>query len=440
MSRITDCLIHNGLRLSDCGCLSYGVNDPKLVSETTTTPRIAENDPSVGRHSSGHQLPWSALLAMAATAFIVIMTETLPAGLLLEISDGLVISEAAAGQLISAYALGAVLCAIPAIALTRGYRRKPILIVAVSGFVVANTLTAVAPDFAIALGARFVAGAFSGMVWGMLAGYARKISPPAVAGTALTVAMAGTPVAFALGTPLATFLGTVTGWRATFVVMSIAAVALIVWIISAVPDASGQNRTAQTPLRRVVLIPGVGSILAVVLGWFLAHNVLYTYISPIIEHLDVGIRVDVALAIFGVASLAGLGVTGVLVDRMLRPLVLSSLTIFAVSTAILATLGSNPIIFVVSVVLWGMSFGGAAPLLQTALADASGPDADVANSMLTTVANLAIFGGGALGGIALGASGPGFFPFAALVMIVVVIIVVVAARVHGFVPGQRNRT
>ena len=440
MSRITDCLIHNGLRLSDCGCLSYGVNDPKLVSETTTTPRIAENDPSVRRHSSGHQLPWSALLAMAATAFIVIMTETLPAGLLLEISDGLVISEAAAGQLISAYALGAVLCAIPAIALTRGYRRKPILIVAVSGFVVANTLTAVAPDFAIALGARFVAGAFSGMVWGMLAGYARKISPPAVAGTALTVAMAGTPVAFALGTPLATFLGTVTGWRATFVVMSVAAVALIVWIISAVPDASGQNRTAQTPLRRVVLIPGVGSILAVVLGWFLAHNVLYTYISPIIEHLDVGIRVDVALAIFGVASLAGLGVTGVLVDRMLRPLVLSSLTIFAVSTAILATLGSNPIIFVVSVVLWGMSFGGAAPLLQTALADASGPDADVANSMLTTVANLAIFGGGALGGIALGASGPGFFPFAALVMIVVVIIVVVAARVHGFVPGQRNRT
>ena len=415
------------------------MNDPKLVSETTTTPRIAENDPSVGRHSSGHQLPWSALLAMAATAFIVIMTETLPAGLLLEISDGLVISEAAAGQLISAYALGAVLCAIPAIALTRGYRRKPILIVAVSGFVVANTLTAVAPDFAIALGARFVAGAFSGMVWGMLAGYARKISPPAVAGTALTVAIAGTPVAFALGTPLATFLGTVTGWRATFVVMSVAAVALIVWIVAAVPDASGQNRTAQTPLRRVVLIPGVGSILAVVLGWFLAHNVLYTYISPIIEYLDVGIRVDVALAIFGVASLAGLGVTGVLVDRMLRPLVLSSLTIFAVSTAILATLGSNPIIFVVSVILWGMSFGGAAPLLQTALADASGPDADVTNSMLTTMANLAIFGGGALGGIALGASGPGFFPFAALVMIVVVAIVVFSARLYGFVPGQRNR-
>ncbi|WP_317823640.1 MFS transporter [Rhodococcus sp. IEGM 1366] len=377
---------------------------------------------------------------MAATAFIVIMTETLPAGLLLEISDGLVISEAAAGQLISAYAFGAVLCAIPAIALTRGYRRKPILIVAVSGFVVANTMTAVAPDFAVALGARLVAGAFSGIVWGTLAGYARKISPPAVAGTALTVAMAGTPVAFAIGTPLATFLGTVTGWRATFMVMSVAAVALIVWIVAAVPDSSGQNSTAQTPLRRVVLIPGVGSILAVVLGWFLAHNVLYTYISPIVEHLNVGIRVDVALAIFGAASLAGLGVTGVLVDRMLRALVLSSLIVFAIGAIMFAIFGVNPFVFIVAVLLWGMSFGGAAPLLQTALADASGPDADVANSMLTTVANLAIFGGGALGGMALGVSGAGFFPFAALVLIVVVIIVVAASRVHGFVPGQRNRS
>ncbi|WP_228000493.1 MFS transporter [Nocardia australiensis] len=352
---------------------------------------------------------------MAATAFIVIMTETLPAGLLSQISEGLVISEAAAGQMISAYALGAVLCAIPAITLTRGHRRKPILIAAVSGFVLANTITALAPDFAVALGARFVAGAFSGMLWGMLASYARKVSPPALAGTALTVAMSGTPVAFAVGTPLATFLGTVTGWRATFAVMSIAAVALVVWIVAAVPDASGQNRTAQTPLRRVILIPGVGSILAVVLGWFLAHNLLYTYVSPIVEHLGSGIRVDVALAIFGVASLAGIVVTGALVDHMLRRLVLASLLAFAIGAVVLAVVGSNPIAFVIGVLLWGMSFGGAASLLQTALADASGPDADVANSMLTTVANLAIFGGGALGGIVLGAFGAGSFPIAALV-------------------------
>ncbi len=395
--------------------MNYGVIDPKLVVDQPSALPQTGGGPLAVQDSAAPRPPWSALLAMAATAFIVIMTETLPAGLLSQISEGLVISEAAAGQMISAYALGAVLCAIPAITLTRGHRRKPILIAAVSGFVLANTITALAPDFAVALGARFVAGAFSGMLWGMLASYARKVSPPALAGTALTVAMSGTPVAFAVGTPLATFLGTVTGWRATFAVMSIAAVALVVWIVAAVPDASGQNRTAQTPLRRVILIPGVGSILAVVLGWFLAHNLLYTYVSPIVEHLGSGIRVDVALAIFGVASLAGIVVTGALVDHMLRRLVLASLLAFAIGAVVLAVVGSNPIAFVIGVLLWGMSFGGAASLLQTALADASGPDADVANSMLTTVANLAIFGGGALGGIVLGAFGAGSFPIAALV-------------------------
>ncbi|PTR23579.1 putative MFS family arabinose efflux permease [Rhodococcus sp. OK519] len=385
-------------------------------------------------------MPWSALLAMAATAFVVIMTETLPAGLLRQISEGLDISEAAAGQLISAYALGAVVCAIPAITLTRGHRRKPILTIAVIGFVVANTMTALAPDFAVALGARFVAGAFSGILWGMLAGYARKVSPPALAGTALTIAMAGTPVAFAVGTPLATLLGTAAGWRVTFAIMSIAAVALVVWIVAAVPDAPGQDRTARTPLRRVILIPGVGSVLAVVLGWFLAHNLLYTYISPTIEHLGVGIRVDVALAIFGVASLAGIGATGALVDRMLRRLALAGLVAFAAGTAILTFSGSDPVLFVVAVLLWGISFGGAASLLQTALADAAGPDADVANSMLTTVANAAIFGGGALGGIALGVSGAGSFPLTALAILVATITVVAFARSHGFVPSRRDAT
>lgn len=48
---------------------------------------------------------------------------------------------------------------------------------------------------------------------------------------------------------------------------------------------------------------------------------------------------------------------------------------------------------VVAVVLWGVQFGGAATQLQTAIGDAASESADVANAMLTTVFNLAIFGG-----------------------------------------------
>ena len=56
------------------------------------------------------------------------MTETMPAGLLTQISQGLRISEAYAGQLIAVYALGSVLAAIPLISLTRSWNRRPLLL------------------------------------------------------------------------------------------------------------------------------------------------------------------------------------------------------------------------------------------------------------------------------------------------------------------------
>jgi predicted MFS family arabinose efflux permease len=60
----------------------------------------------------------------------------------------------------------------------------------------------------LALGARFLAGAFSGLVWGMLAGYARRIAAPDRAGRALAVASLGTPIGLSVGTPLGSWLGT----------------------------------------------------------------------------------------------------------------------------------------------------------------------------------------------------------------------------------------
>ncbi|MBN0796079.1 MFS transporter, partial [Pseudomonas aeruginosa] len=54
----------------------------------------------------------------SAAGFLAIMTETMPAGLLPQISHGLGVSEALAGQLVTLYALGSVLAAIPVIAAT----------------------------------------------------------------------------------------------------------------------------------------------------------------------------------------------------------------------------------------------------------------------------------------------------------------------------------
>ncbi|WP_202887546.1 MFS transporter [Cohnella zeiphila] len=382
------------------------------------------------------RLPLPALIVMACTVFIVIMTETMPAGLLPQIARGIGVSEGAAGQLVSAYAIGTVLAAIPAIMLTRGARRKPLLCIGLLGFLVANSVTALAPNLAVALVVRFIAGAFSGLLWGMLAGYAMRIAAPERAGRALAIAMSGTPIALAAGTPLGTWLGTTVGWRWAFAAMSLFIAIVLVSALILVPDAPGQQAQTRISFLKVLRIPGLATILAVVFVWMLAHNLLYTYIAPYLQQARLDLRPDLALVIFGVAAIGGIWITGMLVDRMLRRLTLASVSLFIVAGAILlATQGSAPLA-ILAIILWGIAFGGSATQLQTATGDATGENADAAISLVTTSFNLAIFAGGALGAVLVEGIGAWTLPVAMVVLAFIALIAVGFGRHAAFRSGR----
>lgn len=247
-----------------------------------------------------------------------------------------------------------------------------------------------------------------------------------------------TPVALAIGTPLGTFAGSVTDWRWAFAAMSIIAVALVVWVLAAVPNAPGQLPETRTSLRRVLLIPGVLPVLAVVLGWMVAHTILYTYIAPYGSATGISARVDVVLLTFGIAALAGIWLTGAFIDRLLRALVLGSLAGFGLVALALALAGGVPAVFYPAIVVWGLTFGGASTQLNTASADAAAENTDIAAAMITTTWNLAIFGGSAAGGLLLGAAGAIYFPWTLLAPIAVALLIATRARRHGFKPGPRS--
>ena len=118
-------------------------------------------------------LPIGKLLAFTLAGFITIMTEIIPAGLLPLISKDLGISESLAGQLISVYALGSVVAAIPIVSATRSWSRKSLFLLAISGLFIFNSLTAISSNYIVILFLRFFAGMSAGVIWGILAGYAR---------------------------------------------------------------------------------------------------------------------------------------------------------------------------------------------------------------------------------------------------------------------------
>ncbi|MFL9925148.1 MFS transporter [Herbaspirillum lusitanum] len=403
---------------------------------TSTNPpcpaELADAKPAPATPANVDRLPLSGLLALALAAFITILTEALPAGLLPQMSADLQSSEALIGQLVTMYAMGSLLTAIPLTAMTQGWRRRKLLLVAIAGFAVVNTITALSGIYALTLVARFFAGVFAGLLWALAAGYAARMVPEHLQGRAIAVAMVGAPLALSLGIPAGTFLGGLIGWRVCFGIMSVLTLILIGWVIARVPDFAGQSAGHRLSLRQVFMRPGVRPVLFVTLAFVLAHNVLYTYIAPFLARAGMATQIDLVLLVFGLTALLSIWLVGLLIDRWLRALVLSSSLLFIVAALMLALADGSALVIYAGIALWGLAFGGAATLFQTASAKTAGDGADVAQSMIVTVWNLAIAGGGLAGGVLLETRGVNALPWALLILLPPALLVAWRARRHGF--------
>lgn len=364
-------------------------------------------------------LPLAGLLALAMAAFITLLTEIMPAGLLSSISQGLSVSESLAGQFITVYAVGALIAAIPLTLLTQGMRRRPLLLTAIAGFAVVNLVTALSDDYMVSLVARFFAGVFGGVVWSLLAGYAVRMTPSHLSGRAIAISGAGATIALVLGVPLGALLGRAIGWQGAFGLMTVLALLLIVWVIATVPDFPGQTKEQRQSLVNVFLTLGIRSVLFVVFTFVVAHNVLYIYIEPFLDTSGLAAELDVVLFVFGLGSIVGLWLVGATIDRRLQFLIVASVLIFALASLSLGLWGSVPAMIYPSVAVWGLAVGGFATITQTALSRLAGDSVDVAQSMYTTAWNTAVAGGGVVGGVLLAQAGSTSFPWVIIAILIV---------------------
>ncbi|MGW0948368.1 MFS transporter [Streptomyces sp. NPDC002623] len=384
-------------------------------------------------------LPWSGLLALSTAAFTAVLTELLPAGLLPRMAPALGVSEARVGFLVTGYAAASFAAAIPMTALLRGLPRRPVLLGALLGFALSNAVVALSSSYGVTFAARLAAGVMGGTLWAMLAGYAARMVPAERRGRAIAVVLAGITLALALGVPAGTALAGAVGWRAAFGLLAGLAVLLMGWVRWRVPGFPGEARGERVPLAGVAVLPGLPVILSVTLFLLLGHQVMYTYIAPFTEHAGFG-RTDVVLLVFGASTVAGIWGTGLLVDRRPRATLLGALALCAAVMLALGRSADAPAALLASVALWGVSFGGAPTLIQTALVHASGPAAsDVATSLQTTVYNAGIAGGSLTGGVVLERWGAPALPWTAFPLIALALTAVAVGRRHAFpaVPGRR---
>lgn len=361
-------------------------------------------------------LPLPALLALAASVFLGCLTEIVPAGILLPAAADLGVSPAAAGQLVTVYAITTALTALPLTAASARMPRRKLLLLLVAGFVVTNLAIALSPWFALVLAARVASGALTGILWSLVANYAMRLVPAERAGRALAVAMAGTPVAFAFGVPAGAALGGLVGWRWVFAGMALVAVPLLWWIVAVVPPLPGEEPGARTSLRAALRTPGLRPLLLLVIAFSLAHNIFYTYLGPFYAdrgHLPL---LSAGLLLFGTATVAGLWLVGLALDRHPRAVLTCCAAVTVCCFGILVFGGREPVLLLAACALWGLAFGGAPTSFQAVTAVLAGRRADIAQSLTIASWNGAVAGGALTGGVLLGT---GALPWTAIALMAV---------------------
>ncbi|NVN44349.1 MFS transporter [Asaia siamensis] len=378
-------------------------------------------------------MPVHAMLVLAMAAFVTLLTEIMPAGLLSSISTGLRVPQAVGGQFITAFALGALSAALPSTAFTHRLARKKLLLTGLIGFTLVNFGNAVATSFTLSLIIRFIAGCCGGLIWAMFAGYATRLAPEGQRGRAIALAGSGVTLALVLGAPLSAFLGQFIGWRGAFAALGGFSALLLLWAIIVLPDAPGSQGEVSFSILRTVRLPGVLANLAIIFSFVSAHSLLYVYIEPLLVPSGLSDRIDALLLLFGAASVLGLFVTGVLIDRHMASLIPASITLFAGASLIFACGLNHPVAVCLAIILWGLTTGGFAALTQSAMAHVSGSSIDAAQAMATTSWNLAVSSGGLIGGILLTQATIAVLPLIAIALLLLGL----AAYIRGLSPLVR---
>ncbi|MGJ4845638.1 MFS transporter [Leifsonia sp. Le1] len=341
------------------------------------------------------------LIALALGGFGIGLTEFVIAGLLPEVAADFRVNEAAAGWVISGYALGVVVGALFLTAAINRLPRKAALLGLMVLFIVGNTASALAPTYAFMLSGRVLAALAHGAFFGIGSVVAAGMVAPDKKARAIAIMFTGLTAANVLGVPFGTLLGQALGWRSTFWAIAVIGVVATIGVAVLVPSGTGVRapsdgaapslrselrafRSGQVWLSIVVTILGFGGMF----GAFTYMAFTLTEVSGFASG-----AVPWLLILFGVGLFAGNALGGRFADRALDLTLTVELAGLAVILAVFALVAGNPVAAVIALVLMGAFGFATVPGLQMRVMNYA-PDAPT----LASGANIAAFNvGNALG-------------------------------------------
>lgn len=375
-----------------------------------------------------------ALYALTTGAFGIGVTEFVIMGLLLQVGADLHVSIAAAGLLITGYALGVVVGAPLLTTLTARWSRKTVLLGLMAIFTLGNIACALAPGYGFLMAARVLTALAHGTFFGVGSVVATQLVPAERKASAIAAMFTGLTVANILGVPFGTWLGQHFGWRATFWAVSVIGVVALAVIAMLVPrdkasDAPNDWRADLAAMIRPAVLLGLATT---VLG-FGGVFAVFTYVAPMLTQITgfADAAVSPILLVFGGGLVVGNILGGRFADRALLATVFGSLIALTVVLGLMGFAMHDRIAAIAFIGLLGATgFATVAPLQMWVMEKTHGAGKSLASSFNIAAFNLGNALGAWVGGVVIEqGAGLGAVPMvAALLPLAAVGVVAISLR------------
>jgi predicted MFS family arabinose efflux permease len=260
----------------------------------------------------------SRLLPLAAGTFAVGTETFVIAGILPEIGAALGVSVAAAGTLVTAFALTYAISSPVLATLLGNVPRRTLLLGALGGFVCANLLAASADSFVLLMAARIAMGLCAGLITPTANAIAVALSAPERRGRALALVSGGLTLAMTVGVPLGTAVAVLGTWRYSFLLVAALGAAAFVGVFAGLRQPIPLAVTTFRQRLAVARRPGVARALAMTLVWSLGVFTFYTYLAVFLARYAgiSGYGLSAAFVFFGAMGALGNSMGGRLSDQL----------------------------------------------------------------------------------------------------------------------------
>ncbi|MFE3448529.1 MFS transporter [Nonomuraea sp. NPDC059194] len=346
-----------------------------------------------------------ATFVLAVGTFAVGTDAYVVAGFLPAMARSLHVSESAAGQSATVFAIVyAVLAPVLATVAARVPRRA-LLVGALLVLAVANLGSALSPGYGWLMASRVLA-AFGAAAFTPNAGaVAAALVAPAQRARALAVVVGGLTVATALGVPLGNLADRLLDWRAALAVVALLCLVCAAGVYAVMPALPGNPRVPLRDRLAALRRPGVVAVLPLTVFGLAASYGLYAYAVPLLHALGAGAASEMwMLFLYGAGAVAGNLMAGAAADRYGPVRVLAvgyaalavTLAVFAWAVEARWLALAGPLM-----VVWGASTWSHTPAQQLRLISAAPQETAVVVGLNASALYLGIALGTALGGLLL---------------------------------------